>query len=63
MAILIGVAGLLGMWVLVCLVLDGYPSMVDTWALALKRHAASVRTMQNKRSAVLAEAWIRELEK
>ena len=57
----IGVGILLVGWLLICIIFNGYPAMVESLALILKRHARSVRAMHRKREEVLAQGWAKEL--
>jgi len=54
---------LMAAWLLVCVVSHGYPATVEYVALALKRHARSVRAMHARREAVIAKQWVEELER
>lgn len=53
----------LGLLAFACLaVLHGLANTLDALALGLHRAAASLRTLQDRRTATLSQDWVRTLE-
>ncbi len=49
-------------WFLTCTLAHGYSNTVESVALALRRHARSMRQLHARRAATVSEAWVKELE-
>lgn len=61
--ILVYISILLMCWLLVCLIGHGYANTVDQLSYWLHRHAEEVRRIHGKRTVVVRERWVRELER
>ena len=61
---IVGAALVTGAVGLACLTfLHGLANTIDTVAYRLHRTAGAIREMHGKRSAVMSERWIREIER
>jgi hypothetical protein len=63
MQILIGSVIMFATWLGIEIFCNSYPATIEAVALMLKRHARRTREMHARRDAVLAQAWVKEMER
>ena len=61
--VLLSIGLMLFTWLIVCLIGHGYSNTIDHWAYILHRHAVRMRQMHGRRSAVVQQRWVEDLER